>query len=178
LVCLVVRAAPGAPPLGPALRDAIRDVDPTIPAMDITTIDAILADSVGDRRFYTTTTTAFAGLALLVTAAGLTVVIARSVVERRREMAIRTALGARASQLVALAARQGVVPVLAGAAAGLAAAWFASALLEPFLFELTADDARVYVAAGVVTIVVGMAACLLPARRLTHFAPASVLRGE
>jgi ABC-type antimicrobial peptide transport system permease subunit len=105
-------------------------------------------------------------------------VIARSVVERRREMAIRTALGARASSLVALAARQGMAPVVVGAAAGLVAAWFAAQLIEPFLFELTIHDPRVYAVAGVLTVVVGAVASLMPARRLTSQSPALVLRGE
>jgi putative ABC transport system permease protein len=178
LVCLVVRAEPGIPGMAQALRTAVRDVDPTVPAMHITTIDRIMAESVADRRFYTTTTTVFAGLALLLTATGLIVVIARSVVERRREMAIRTALGARASSLVALAARQGMAPVVVGAAAGLVAAWFAAQLIEPFLFELTIHDPRVYAVAGVLTVVVGAVASLMPARRLTSQSPALVLRGE
>ena len=178
LVCLVVSAAPGIRDMARALRTAVRDVDPTVPAMNITTIDQILAESVADRRFYTATTTVFAGLALLLTATGLIVVIARSVVERRKEMAIRSVLGARPGSLVALAARQGLAPVAVGTAAGLALAWFAARLIEPFLFELTIHDPRVYAGAGMLTVLVGAVASLLPARRLTSQSPAVVLRGE
>ena len=160
------------------MRAAVRDVDPTVPAMNITTIDRILAESVADRRFYTTTTTAFAGLALLLTATGLVVIVSRSVVERRMETAIRSVLGARAEVLVALAARQGLAPVAAWAAAGLVLAWFGATMLEPFLFELTIHDPRVYAGAGVLTLIVGAVASLLPARRLTSQSPATVLRGE
>ena len=70
--------------------------------VDITTIGQIRSQSIADRRFYTTTTAAFAALALILTAAGLVIVIARAVVERRREIAIRTSLGARAGELIAL----------------------------------------------------------------------------
>jgi putative ABC transport system permease protein len=176
LVCLIVRAAPGAGAIEPALRAAVRDVDPTVPAMDITTIDRILSASVSDRRFYTTTTGAFAGLALVLTGVGLVVIVARSVVERRRETAIRAALGARAGQLVGLIARQGLAPVLAGVAVGLTGAWFGAAILEPFLFQITIHEPAVYAAAGALVAGIGAAACLLPAWRLIGYAPALVLK--
>ena len=176
LVCLLVRTAAGVGGIEPALRDAVRDVDPTVPAMSITTIDRILSESVADRRFYTTTTGAFAGLALLLTAVGLVVIVARSVVERRRETAIRAALGAQAGQLVGLIARQGLAPVVIGVIAGLAGAWFSASILEPFLFTITTHEPAVYAAAGMVTIAVGAVACLVPAWRLQGYAPALVLK--
>jgi putative ABC transport system permease protein len=176
LLCLIVKAAPGAGPMEPALRRAVRDVDPSVPAMNITTIDRILAESIADRRFYTATTMAFAALALLLTASGLIVVIARSVIERRKEMAIRTALGANAVQLVALAARQGVIPVAAGTITGMIGAGFGARLLEPFLFQMSIHDLRVYAAAGILTVVVGALASLLPANRLTRLSPTAVLK--
>lgn len=178
LICLVVQTAPGVPGVGDALREAVHATDPTVPAMNLTTIDQIISDSVADRRFYTATTSAFAGLALLLTATGLIVVVGRAVAERRREMAIRSALGARAGQLIGMVTRQGLAPVLIGAAAGLALAWAGTRLLEQFLFEISPREPIVYAATGVLTAAVAGLACLVPARRLGRLQPAEVLRGE
>jgi putative ABC transport system permease protein len=178
LVCLLVRAEPGATGLGDALRQAVHATDPTVPAMNLTTIDQIISDTVADRRFYTATTSAFAALALLLTATGLIVVVGRAVAERRREMAIRSALGARTGQLVSLVARQGLVPVLAGTAGGLALAWMGTTMLDQFLYQVSAREPLVYAITGALTAVVAGLACLLPARRLGRLQPAEVLRGE
>ena len=113
--------------------------------MKLTTIDRIISESVADRRFYTTTTVAFACLALLLTATALPViVIARAAVERRRELAIRTALGAPAGRLIALVARQGVIPGAVGTAAGLGAASFGTTILQRFLFGIEPREPLVY----------------------------------
>jgi putative ABC transport system permease protein len=178
LICLVVRASAGTAGLGDALRQAVHGVDPDIPAMHVTTIDRILSDSVSDRRFYTTTTTTFAGLALVLTAAGLVVVVSRSVTERRREMAIRAALGAESGRLVRLVAAQGLTPVVAGATVGLAGAALGGRLIQPFLFGISPRDPGVFIACATGVLLVAGLACVLPARRLATLAPAPILRGE
>ena len=178
LICLVIRTAAGAEGVGAAVRRAVHETDPTVPAMRMTTVDRIVSDSVADRRFYTTTSAAFAGLALLLTAAGLILVIARSVVERQREIAIRNALGARNGQLIRLVARQGVIPAAAGTLVGLAAAWIASGMLEQFLFDVSGRAPLIYIFTGTATLAVAFVACLIPARRLSRLAPATVLRAE
>jgi predicted permease len=178
LICLVIRTTAGAEGVGAAVRRAVHETDPAVPAMHMTTVERIVGDSVADRRFYTTTSAAFACLALLLTAAGLILVIARSVVERQREIAIRNALGARSGQLIRLIARQGVIPAAAGTLGGLAAAWIASGMLEQFLFQVSARAPLIYIATGTATLAVAVAACLIPARRLSLVAPATVLRAE
>ncbi|HET9372443.1 MAG TPA: ADOP family duplicated permease [Vicinamibacterales bacterium] len=178
LIAVVIRASPGTAITAASVHAAIRAVDPAVPAMDITTIGQIRSASIADRRFYTTTTVAFAALALLLTAAGLVIVVARSVVERRREIAIRTALGARGGQLVTLLVRQGLTPVVAGVAVGLGAAWIGARWLQQFLFEVDRHAAFAYALPAAVVLVVGAIACLWPARRITELAPAAVLRAE
>jgi len=178
LMCLVVRTAPGVANMGAALRAAVRDVDPTLPPMNITTIDRIISESVADRRFYTTTTVAFAVLALLLTGTALVIVIARAAVERRRELAIRSALGAPAGRLMSLVARQGAIPVAYGVVAGLGAAWFGTKVLQQFLFEIDPRDPLVFAVAGLVTITIGAVSSFVPARRVGTLPPAVVLRSE
>ena len=177
LICLVVRAAPGAN-VGQAIRDAVRAVDPTVPLMDMTTVDAIVSESISDRRFYTVTTSVFSGLALLITSMGLAVVVTRSMAERKREMAIRAALGARPDQLTAMAMRQGMIPAIVGSGLGLWGGWATAGLLEQFLFEVSARDAAIYFAAGAMTAVIAGVSALLPARRFEGWSPAAVLKGE
>ena len=178
LICVVARTAPNAGNLGPAIRQVVRALDPNLPAMNLTTVDQIVSASVADRRFYTVATTAFASLALALTVVGLIVVISRAVAERRRELAIRAALGATASRLVRLVARQGLTPVLAGAAVGLAAAFASARLLQQFLFGVTPRAPLIF--AGVAALVIGIAAvaALIPARRAAKTTPASALRAE
>jgi predicted permease len=178
LMCLVLRTAPGAGDIGAALRAAIRSADPSLPPMNLTTIDRIISESVADRRFYTTTTVAFASLALLLTATALVIVIARAAVERRRELAIRTALGASARHLIALVARQGVIPGAAGIAAGLGAAWFGTTILQQFLFGIQPREPLVYGAACLTAMALAAISSYLPARRVGRLLPADVLRGE
>jgi len=178
LMCLIVRSSLDAPELGPSVRAAIHDVDPTLPAMDMTTIGTIISESVSDKRFFTTSTAAFAGLALLLTLVGLGVIVARAVVERTREMAIRSALGASSRRLIALVVAQGLTPVAIGGALGLVAAFWGSTLLARFLFGIAPRTLSVYVGVGLFVLAVALIACLLPARRVTAVTPASALRAE
>ena len=178
LICVVARAAPNAGDLGPAIRQAIRAIDPSVPAMNLTTIDRIINESVADRRFCTTATSAFGGVALLLTVVGLVVIVARAVVERRRELAIRAALGATGSALVQLVVRQGLGPVVVGAGVGVAGAYVSANTLARFLFHVTPREPLIYATVAMLIIIVAVMASLLPARRVTHLAPAVVLRAE
>jgi ABC-type antimicrobial peptide transport system permease subunit len=178
IICLVARLAPNAGDTGGAVRGIVHDLDPAQPAMKTTTIDQIVNESVANRRFYTTATSAFAAVALVLTLVGLVMIVARSVVERRRELAIRSALGARSDQIVSLVLRQGLTPVLAGAAAGLAGAYLASTALAQFLFQVAPHAPIIYAAALVLILAVAAAAVLTPARRAAGVEPATVLRAE
>jgi predicted permease len=178
LMCLVVRALPNARHLEASVRAIVRDLDPDLPAMHMTTIEQILAKSVSDRRFYTAATTGLAGLALFLTVAGLVVVVSRAVVERRRELAIRLALGARPSRLVGAVMRQGVGPVACGTVAGLSVVWLGGRFLEPFLFQTAPRDVTLLGAVFAVILAAGIAAAFAPSRRATQISPAAVLKGD
>jgi putative ABC transport system permease protein len=164
--------------MGAALRSVVHQVDPAVPVMDVTTVSQIVWGSVADRRFYTAVISAFAALAMLLTATGLVVVIARSVAERRRELAIRSALGAQSRELMGLVIRQGLTPVVLGAAIGLAGAWAGARILERFLFGVTLHNPAVYAGAGVFTVAIAALACFLPARHAGTLPPAAALQSE
>ncbi|MBZ5500587.1 MAG: ABC transporter permease, partial [Acidobacteriia bacterium] len=175
---LVARLAPNAGDLHAAVRSIVHDLDPALPILHIATVDEIIGEAVAHRRFYTTATGAFASVALLLTIVGLAVIVARYTVERRRELAIRAALGATHSHLVWLVVRQGLVPVLAGTAAGLLGASLTASLLTQFLFQVTPREPVIYAAAAGVTVGGALIALLVPARRAMALAPASDLRAE
>jgi putative ABC transport system permease protein len=178
LVCLVLRTAVGRAAMAAELRSVVHQVDPAVPVLDVTTVNQIVWGSVADRRFYTAVISAFAALAILLTATGLVVVIARSVAERRRELAIRCALGAQSGELMGLVIRQGLTPVLLGAAIGLAGAWAGARILERFLFGVTLHNPAVYAGAGVFTVAIAALACFLPARQAGKLPPAAALQAE
>ena len=178
LICIVARTAAGAGDLGPALRRAIAELDPAIPAMNITTIDRIVSESVADRRFNVTAITAFAAVALLLTVVGIAAVVGRTVVERRHELAIRTALGASRPHLARLVMQQGLLPAAAGTAIGLAGAYAAATVLQRFLFDVTPREPAIYLAVAGLIGCVTILASLVPGRRAGHAAPAALLRTE
>lgn len=178
LVCLVVQAAPGAGDLRAALVAAVRDVDPAVPAMKVTSIGEILDESVADRRFYTAATTTFAALGLLLTAAGLVVVVSRAVVESRRELALRTALGATPTRLHAHVVRQHLWPVLTGAVLGLLVASTLVQLISVLLFRVDARSPALYAGVAMVVVVASAVAALVPALMASRIAPAQALRAE
>ena len=179
LICLIVRPQPGMrEAVAGSLRATVRLVDPEQPIEGLTTIGEIVAQSTSDRRFYAVATGSFAVVALVLAVAGLFGVVSRSVTERRRELAIRAALGAGPSQIVRLIMRYGLAPVLAGAVVGLGGALAGSRLLTKFLFEVPSTDVLTYSAAAVVVLLVASAACVLPARRALRIPPMLVLKGE
>ena len=178
LICLVVRPRPGADDVANQVRHAVAAIDPEQPVENVSTLDRILRESTAEERFYTATTSGFALVAVILALAGLAGVVARTVSERVREMAIRLSLGADPGQLVRLAVRQGLTPALVGLAAGIAGAWATSRLLERFLFEVTPADVPTYATAAGLLLGAALLACYVPARRAVRFEPLSILREE
>jgi putative ABC transport system permease protein len=178
LICLVVRPRPGAGDVAAEVRRAVAAIDPEQPVENVSTLDRILRESTAEERFYTATTAGFALVAVILALAGLAGVVARTVSERVREMAIRLSLGADPNQLIRLAVRQGLTPALAGLAVGLAGAWGTSQLLERFLFEVRPADLPTYATAASLLLAAALLACYIPARRAVRFEPISILRQE
>ena len=177
LICLLVKPHPGmTASVVDGLRGVVRAVDPEQPAQDLTTVSAIVSQSTADRLFYALATGMFATVALLLAIAGLFGIVSRSVTERRRELAIRTAVGAEPRQIVRLVLGYGLIPVGVGAIIGTGAALAGSGLLRRFLFEVPPTDRPTYAAAILLVLAVAAAACLVPARRALQFDPAALLR--
>ena len=178
MFCLVVRAQGDRAAVVAGIRKTIQSVDPYQPVERITTLDNIVEERTSEDRFYALTTAAFGATALLLALAGLFGVVARNVAEQTRELAIRTALGAERRALVRFAVVRGLQPVLLGTGLGLAGAFWLSRLLRRFLFEVSPLDPLAYVVAAALLVAAAMAACYLPARRVTRVDPMVALRAE
>jgi predicted permease len=162
----------------PALRAAIRAVDPDIPITEATTMRVLMRESEADDRFRALLMWTFAGLATALAAVGIFGVTARAVASRSHELGIRTALGARAAGLVGLVIRDGLPSVLAGTLGGLVGAYWLASLIGHLLYGVGARDPATYGSVAGLVVLVCLAAAYLPARRVTRISPSEVIAEE
>jgi putative ABC transport system permease protein len=160
----------------PTIRGALAEVDPQIVVTSTTTMDAALAEVVAAERFRATLSSAFAGTALFLAVVGLYGVAARRVADRRRELGIRIALGARPENLRALVLSDGLRTVGFGLAVGLPAAFAASQLTRAFLFGVSPTAPHVFLIASLALAAAALLATILPARRAGRVDPIVALR--
>ena len=142
-----------------------------------------LTERVRASRYWTRAVNAgllltFAAIALLLAAIGLYAVIAHRVSSATQEIGVRMAIGARPGDIRGLVLRQGMAPVIAGLAAGLAASAGFSRLLQAQLFSVSSTDPATFAIAGIVLLAVAMLACFVPARRAMSVDPVVALRHE
>jgi predicted permease len=174
----VVRTA--ADPLAtlPAVRRAILEAGNDQPVWRTRTMDQIVSGSIADRRFSMLLLGIFAAVALVLAALGIYGVISYTVAQRTRELAIRMALGASQADVLKAVAAQGMRPVLAGLAIGLAASFALTRLMAGMLYGVRAGDPLTLLGVAVVLAAVALIATMLPARRATKVAPVVALRQE
>ncbi len=175
---LVVRTESEPDGLTNALVAQVRALDPDQAVADLKPYDAWMGGAVARRRFTLLLLGGFAGLALTLTAIGLYGTTAYGVVQRTRELGIRSALGAGHADLLWGVLRQTLVVVGLGIAVGLVLALGMSRLLSSLLFDVSATDPLVFVAITLLLALVGTAAALLPARRATRVDPMIAIRAE
>jgi predicted permease len=180
LMCLVARIAPGASigQISQAIYRAVHESDPTIPPMKLTTVDEIVDETVANRRFYTVSTVAFASIAFLLTAVGICVVVARVIAERRKELAIRAALGATNGEIARHASRDTIVGTLAGVSIGLASAFVAAPVLSQFLFDVSARSIPAYTVVAALMLTISVVGIWLPMRSFAGGWVAAVLASD
>jgi ABC-type antimicrobial peptide transport system permease subunit len=153
-------------------------VDAGVPVPAMKTLGGVVADSVASRRFEMDLLLLFAASALLLAGLGVYGVVTYSVVQRQREIGLRIALGAQRANIYRLILQDGLLPVVAGAVAGIAVAFGCARLVAGLLFEVSPYDPGIVAGAVCVLLVVGTAACLLPARRAASVEPMEALRSE
>ncbi len=177
---LVARTQGDPERLARPVSDAVHAVDPTLPVTHLTTMEREVEESLGRPRLRALILAVFAGLALVLAAVGLYGIIAWSVAQRGREIAIRMALGAGQGAVVRLVLRQGLGLTVAGLAAGLvgALALVATGWLGDLLYNVAPHDLLTFLAVPLLLLTVASVASLLPARRATRVDPLVVLRAE
>jgi putative ABC transport system permease protein len=174
----VVRSEVGPETLGPAIKSAVREVDPEQPISKLREAGELLQDATARQRFNMSLLTLFGLLALILAAVGVYGVMAYGVSQRTRELGIRLALGARSSSVQAMVLRQGLAMTLTGLGLGLLGALGLTRLLTTLLYGVSPSDPRVLGGAMLVLAVVSAGACLIPAVRATRVNPIEALRSE
>ena len=129
-------------------------------------------------RFYTLLLSSFAAVALVLAAVGIYGTMAYTVGQRTREIGVRMALGADATNVLHMVVREGLVLSAMGIAIGLAGALLLSRTLASFLFGVTTTDLTTFTVVSLILLVVAVAACYFPARRAASLDPATTLRSE
>jgi putative ABC transport system permease protein len=175
---MVVRTSGDPLALAPDIRRLVREVDPELPLAEPRPLSSIVAGSVAQPRFYAALLGLFAAVALALALVGIFGVTSYSVAQRRREIGIRIALGARRRGVVALVMRRALALCAVGLAAGAAVAFGATRVMESQLFGVTASDPATFAAVLALLAASAAAASLVPARRAAAVDPVVALRGE
>ena len=175
---LVWRTSPNAPPQTQAVRRVLEQVDASLPVPEVRSLLDQMALTLLDRRLRVAPAMGFAGVALAVALTGVFAVLARSAAERRREMAIRLALGASRAGALAVLMRAAAALTLSGVVLGSVAALGASRGLSSLLYGISPNDPGTLLGAAGGVAIASMLAAWLPARRALRSTPAELLRSE
>ena len=174
---LVARGADTAT-VAAAMRAALDSLDPTLPLANQQTLGARLRARTAAPRLLMIVLTGFAALTAVLAAIGVYGLLACVVNDRRRELAIRLALGAHPAALARLITVHGLGLVSIGVAAGFGLSQFARGLLERVLFQTSTTDSAAAAATAGLLLLAAAFACFAPARRAARVAPLEGLRGE
>lgn len=174
----IAQGRPGGGSIERALVEAFRAVDPALPRPEVFPLDDVVTRSLARERFGAVLLSLFAALALALTAVGVYGVLAYTVRQRYREIAIRMALGAGGLQVRQMVLRQGITPVLVGLLLGLAASLGLSRIMVQYLWGVTPTDPATLAAVATILLGVALAASWIPAREAVRLDPVTTLKAE
>jgi putative ABC transport system permease protein len=172
----VLRTKRHDPAFAATVRADIAALDPQLERIELRPFADAVRDSLSNRRLALLLTGLFAGVALLLTAVGLYGVVAYSVAQRRREMALRLTLGARVWQVARLVLGQGLRLTLLGIALGLTGFYALKQVIESQLYGVSATDLPTSFAVAFLLALISLAACAVPSLRAARVEPMSSLR--
>jgi predicted permease len=177
IVTIVARGSgPDPTALLPAVRAAIRAVEPDQPITEMGTMRSAVGDAVAAPRFLTLLVGLFGALALVLATVGVYGVVAYVVGQRTNEIGVRMALGARAGDIVRWTLRTGMTPVIAGLALGVATSLALSRALAAQLYEVSPNDPVVFASVALLIAAVSLLASGVPAIRAARVDPTVALR--
>ena len=177
-VTLIARISGDPMLVAGSLRATVKEIDPALAVFGVEPLESTLAQSTGEQRFVMLLVGVFAGLALALAVIGIHGVLSYSVVQRRREIGIRVAVGAEPEQVVRVVLGQGVRLTAVGLGVGVGLALLFSRSLAGLLFGITATDAATFAAVVALLAAASMLAMWLPARRASRVDPLVALRYE
>lgn len=157
---------------------AIHELDQQQPVNVLGPLEEVIASSFAGRRFNMVLLAAFAGMALILTAAGLYGVLSYSVRRRTREIGIRMALGAQIVDVLRGVLLEGMRPTVIGVIAGIAGSLLLGRILNTMIYGVKPTDLSTFAAVVAILAVVSLLACIVPAWRATQVEPLKVLRDE
>jgi putative ABC transport system permease protein len=175
-IAFVVRTDRDPHAMAPSIRAAVSALDPNLPLSHVRTMEEHLAANLARPKFLSTLVSMFGVLAVSLALVGVYGMMAWSVTERRQEIAIRMALGARRSAMVLMVLRRALALALAGLAVGLCAAPAAARLLSGFLYGVGATDAAALLVPCIGLPAVAVLSSLGPALRASRIEPAALVR--
>ncbi|HYU32949.1 MAG TPA: ABC transporter permease [Thermoanaerobaculia bacterium] len=175
---LLVRTTGDPHDIVPSLRRVVAALDRNLPVAEVRTLEDVVAARLADRRLAMALFGVFSVLSLVLAALGLYAVISYMVVQRRQEIGIRMALGARTEQVMRLVLRQGLALIAAGVIVGAVAALWLGRFLAGLVFGVGTTDPITFGGVALLLAVTALLASMIPALRAAHVDPASVLRSE
>ena len=175
---LVVRTTADPRAVVVAVERALRSVDPTAAIENVKTLEQIRDDSLASRTFAMHLLTGFSSVGAVLTLVGIYGVLSLSVASRRRELAIRSAVGAQQKDIRRLIFGEGSRLIAGGVLIGIALAVVLSRALRTFLFEVQPSDPMTLILVGAFFVGVGLLACWIPVRRAGKIDPLEALRYE
>jgi putative ABC transport system permease protein len=173
---IVARAAADPLSLSSALRGAVAAIDKNLAVSNISPMEEITAQSIGQERYTLLLLGLFSALALLLAAAGIYGVMSYAVAQRTHEIGVRMAVGAQTRDVLKMVVTQGMVLVSGGVGIGLASSLALTRFIRGLLFGVSATDPMTFAAISILLTAVGLLACYLPARRATKVDPLVALR--
>lgn len=159
------------------IRAILRKLDPNL-GIQVSRFDDEFSEALAQPRLFSWVFGGYSLLAVVITATGLYGTLSYAVSRRTRELGIRMALGARASEIVVLVLRRGIGLTLAGLVLGLFAAAWTTSIFSGYLFGVAPTDPGVFVSVAVLLAIVGFAASSLPAYSATRVDPMAIIRHE
>ena len=175
---MVLRTAGDPASLGPAVRRAVAEIDPTLAIESMRTMHEVRAQSLARERFLTTLLLLFASVGLALAVVGVYGVMAQMARRRIREMGIRLALGAQANDVRWLVVRNGLKVVATGLVIGTAGALLATRAMQTLLFGVASKDPLTFLSVPVVLVLTALIATWMPAMAASRADPATALRAE
>jgi predicted permease len=177
-VDLVMRSRLPMAELAPAVRVALKPIEPNLPGNDFRTLQQLVDKAVSPRRFVVLLMGGFAAFALILASLGIYGVVSYSVNQRTQEIGIRMALGASAADLQMRVIFETLALAAAGMLIGVAGSWALARALQGFLFGVTSTDPLTFIGMLIVLTIVAVMAGYLPARRASHIDPMVALRAN